>query len=291
MHKAFNFLLALALIVLASCSAPPPGAGSAADAAADAAAATVDAAAASTATGADGLAWCAIVEERLPPAECALLSAVPRGTGAFKAPERMKRGDSETVILAISREANSSAPSEAIARAEGREGTFRPAVGRYIEAKLLPEPGLKVEPDPATPELQDLYASTESLWRWTVTAEAAGEHQLTLRTRVMVKLPDGSFAPRGQPFVDSRQIAVYVEGADAIVDGTKEADKAIDALSGTTGNLTKLIGAVTALVVAVGGLWLAFRRFGKPKADDKPDEGAGSWGDGGDGGGGGGGGD
>lgn len=269
MQRTVNALLAIALLFLSSCSMPAEEApGAAADAAA---AATTDAAAAG-----DGLEWCAIIEERLPPAECAALAAVPRGAGAFKAPERMKRGDSETVILAISREAGSSAPSEAIASAEGREGTFRPAVGRFIEAKLLPEPGLKVEPDPATPELQDLYAGTEGLWRWTITAETTGEHQLTLRTRVMTRLADGSFAPRGQPFADSRRIAVYVEGADAIADRSKEADKALDALSGTTDNLTKLIGAITALVVAVGGLWLAFRRFGKPRVDDKPEGGDGS---------------
>jgi hypothetical protein len=267
-------LLAVALLLSASCAMPAEEAP--AGAPADAAAAATEAAEASTAAAADGLVWCAIVEERLPPAECDVLAAVPRGTGAFKAPERMRRGDSETVILAISREADSSAPSQAIATAEGREGTFRPAVGRYIEAKLLPEPGLKIEPDPATPELQDLYAGTDSLWRWTITAEATGEHQLTLRTRVMTKLPDGSFAPKGRPFVDSRQIAVYVEGADAIVDSSKEADKALDALTGTTDSLTGLIGAITALIVAVGGLWLAFRRFGKPKADDKPDGGNGS---------------
>ncbi len=287
MQRSLNALLASALLLLAACSASAPQDAPAtepapvdveagAPAGSEPTPVGTEAPATDAAAAPDGQEWCAIVEERLPPAECALLAAVPRGTGAFKTPERMKRGESASVILAISREAGSSAPSEAIASAEGREGTFRPAVGRYIEAKLLPEPGLKVEPDPATPELQDLYAGTEGLWRWTITAEATGEHQLTLRTRVMTKLPDGSFAPRGQPFVDSRRIAVYVEGADAIVDKSKEADKALGALSGTTDNLTKLIGAITALVVAVGGLWLAFRRFGKPKADDKPDEGDGS---------------
>ncbi|MGL6044290.1 MAG: hypothetical protein ACRC1J_10225 [Sandaracinobacteroides sp.] len=226
---------------------------------------------AATAAAGDGRVFCAIVEERLPPEDCAALAAVPRGTGAFKTPERMRRGESASVILAISRDAGSSSPSEAIAGAEGREGSFRPAVGRFIEAQLLPEPGLKVEIDPATPGLQDLFAGTDGLWRWTITAEATGEHQLTLRTRVMAKRPDGSFAPRGQPFVSTRQISVTVAGVDAVVDGAGAADKALGALGGTTENLTSLLGALSALIVAAGGLWFALRRFGKGGA--KPTEG------------------
>ena len=183
----------------------------------------------------------------------------------------MRRGESSTVILAISREANSDAPAKAIAGAEGREGRFAPAVGRYIEAKLLAEPGLKVEPDPATPELQDLFAGSEGLWRWTITAEQKGEHQLTLRTRVMTKRPDGSFAPKGQAFSDTRRIAVEVEGVDSLVDGSTEANRAFEALTDSSDGLAKLVGALTALVVAIGGLWLAIRRFGKPS---KPDDGA-----------------
>jgi hypothetical protein len=217
------------------------------------------------------LPWCPLVEERLPADECAALAAIPRGTGAFKTPERMRRGESSTVILAISREANSDAPAKAIAGAEGREGRFAPAVGRHIEAKLLAEPGLKVEPDPATPELQDLFAGSEGLWRWTITAEQKGEHQLTLRTRVMTKRPDGSFAPKGQAFSDTRRIAVEVEGVDSLVDGSTEANRAFEALTDSSDGLAKLVGALTALVVAIGGLWLAIRRFGKPS---KPDDGA-----------------
>jgi hypothetical protein len=221
----------------------------------------------------DETVFCAIVEERLPPDECAALAAVSRGTGAYKTPERMERGESRSIVLAISREADSSAPAEAIADAAGREASFKPVVGRYIEATLLADPGLKVTPDAATPELQDLGASPAALWRWTITAEATGDHQLTLRTRVMKKQPDGSFIPRGAPFVGTRKINVYVEGGAALSDRMQAAGKTFEDATGTTNSFAKLVGALTALVIAVGGLWLAFRRFGKPKSGEEAGKG------------------
>jgi hypothetical protein len=254
---------------------PPATTTSTATGSADAAAPAVDTPASTSAApapqaGPDGRVYCAIVEERLPAEECAALSAVERGTAAYKTPERMKRGDSESIFLSISREAGSSAPEEALADAEGVQGQFKPVVGRYIEARLFAEPGLKVTPDPGIPELQDLGASPAALWRWTITAETTGVHELTLRTRVMTRRPDGSFVPRGAPWVGTRKINVYVEGAEAASDWLAAIIKPIQDATGATDSLAKLIVALTALVVAVGGLWIAIRRFGKGGA--KPPE-------------------
>ncbi|MFN7174684.1 MAG: hypothetical protein ACK4MT_08275 [Thermaurantiacus tibetensis] len=152
----------------------------------------------------------------------------------------------------------------------GREGRFAPAVGRYIEASLLPGPGLAVAIDPATPALQDLYASDQALWRWTVTAEETGRHDLTNRTRVMTKRADGSFAPRGTPFTDSRTVEVYVAGTAAIEETAREADRAIKSVTEPTGALTTLLKALAGLVAAAGALWLALKTLGRGKADPPP---------------------
>ncbi len=216
------------------------------------------------------LPYCDIVEERIPAEECAMLQSVARGTGAFKTPERMRKGEQASVTLVVSRTAGSDAPSRALAGVAGREGRFAPAVGRFIEASLIAGPGLAVTIDPATPALQDLYASDQALWRWTLTAEETGRHDLTIRTRVMTKRADGSFAPRGSPFTDSRTVEVYVAGAAAIEAGAREADRALRAVVEPTGTLTTLLKALGGLVAAAGALWLAVKTFGRGKADPPP---------------------
>jgi hypothetical protein len=210
--------------------------------------------------------WCPALEERMSAEDCATLSAVARGTGAFKTPERIERGKHETVILAVSRVAGSTDPSAAIAGAEGVERRFAPAVGRYMEASLLSGPGLEIVIDPRTAELQDLGAGDGALWRWTITAVDPGTHELTIRTRVMTRLPDGSFTPRGSPYIDTRKVTVFVSTIDVIADNAENAGTVLTALSKPTENLSTLVGAIAALLAAIGGLWFAVRNFGK-KAD------------------------
>ncbi|MFQ3666156.1 MAG: hypothetical protein SNJ79_09045, partial [Sphingomonadaceae bacterium] len=217
--------------------------------------------------GPDGRTWCAVVEERLPPEECAFLSSVARGTGAFRAPDRMRKDEVTSVTLAISRTAGSDAPSRALAGAPGTERRFAPAVGRFLKAELLASAGLAVTPDPKTPELQDLYASDEAFWRWTVMAKERGRHDLTIRTRVMTRLPDGSFAPRGEPFTDSRTVEVVVEGAAAVRARAEEASGLLEAVQAPTESLTRLLVAVAAAIAALGGVWLAIRNFGRKRPD------------------------
>ncbi|MCG2839909.1 hypothetical protein L6Q21_02790 [Sandaracinobacter sp. RS1-74] len=214
-------------------------------------------------------AYCPAVEEQLPPEECAALTQVQTGSGALKTPAQMLIGQPEVVTLALSREAGSSAPSDAVAGAPGVERPLAPAVGRWMEATLIPGPGLKASISPETPALQDLFASEDAYWQWTVEATEPGQRQLTLRTRVMVKGADGEFRPRGRGFTRQYPIDVAVSRREGVIRDLEKAGKDAGRVAETGGGWEKLFYALAALVIALGAVWAAIRGFGKTKSADK----------------------
>lgn len=214
---------------------------------------------------------CPAVEEPLPPAECAALTQVQTGSGALKTPPQMTVGQPEVVTLALSRAAGSSAPSEALAGAPGVERPLAPAVGRWMEATIIAGPGLKATISPQTPELQDLFASEDAFWQWTVEATEPGARQLTLRTRVMVKGADGEFRPRGRGFTRQYPIDVRVSQREGVIRDIEQAGKDAGRIAETGDGWEKFFYALAALVVAIGAVWAAIRGFGKAKAGDKSD--------------------
>ncbi len=225
--------------------------------------------------GADGLIHCAIVEERRTPEDCALLQQVVRGSAALKAPAAMLRGEQKSVHLAISRTAGSTAPTEALQDAPGVQHSFTPAVGRFIEARLIGDSGLEVTADPATPAVQDLGAGDGALWIWRVKAVDEGERTLTIQTRVMSRQPDGSFLPRGAIYTDTKNVRVTVGTGDVILDGISLFDRWLKALASPTESLTNLLISLGTLLGAVATLVAGIRTFGKRargEADEKKEE-------------------
>lgn len=222
-------------------------------------------------TTAAPLPWCAAVEERLSAEECATLTQVQTGSGALKTPAQIMVGKAEVVTLALSRTTGSGAPSEAVAGAPGVERPLAPAVGRWMEATLIPGPGLKATISPDTPALQDLFASEDAYWQWTVEATEPGQRQLTLRTRVMVKGEDGEFRPRGRSFTRQYPIDVAVSRREGVIRDLEEAGKDAGRVAETGGGFEKLLYALAALVVAAGAIWAAVRGFGKREGDGKKD--------------------
>ena len=194
------------------------------------------------------------------------------GSGALKTPQQMTVDSPEVVTLALSRAPNSSAPSEAVAGASGVERSLAPAVGRWMEATIIAGPGLKATISPQTPELQDLFASEDAYWQWTVAASEPGARQLTLRTRVMMKGEDGEFHPRGRSFTRQYQINVNVSRKEGVLRDIEQAGKDAGRIAETGGGWEKLFYALAALVVAIGAVWAAIRGFGKAKTKDKTDE-------------------
>lgn len=203
-------------------------------------------------------AWCAVIGDVATVAECDRVNQIKAnlavGTGAFNAPAEMLRRQTVRLRLVIDRRAGSTAPAAAVAPLGGTTVEFATKVGRLMRAELGGE-GFEVKP--LTPAEQDLYAADQVQWEWQVTALAAGDRVLTLKTFVEIKGEDGTMRPVGEINTENRTIRVIVPAGQGWSD---RIDSAI-AWMGKGANLAKALAALLGALLAV---WLAVKKFRTP---------------------------
>lgn len=219
---------------------------------------SVETGAPATAAADDPVEYCAALQEPAPASLCRLYAELPnkleRGVAAFTPPASMRRGDTVQVEFAIAQGSDMAEATDLVVGHGAPVQQFRPKIGRYMAAELRGE-GFEI--DPAGPQEQDLFLSGAARWIWQVKAVRAPRHVLSLSAWVKAKAPDGQLKPVWFRTVH-RQVAVPVRTPDRISDF-------LDDSLAWIGRLEIWVKALAALVMALAGLWLGIRRFGKPQ--------------------------
>jgi hypothetical protein len=193
---------------------------------------------------------CRVTGTQLTEEDCAdaqyWLDRSRRGNASFKAPSKMRQGETTFVTLALgTAPAPPPAPSQTPATGnetaaedgtpEGNEtaalrplpgdrtphemadeaggtGTtvdYHPFVGQKMKATLE---GAGFEVKPLSPEIQTVSEDSNALWRWSVTARSRGDLSLVLRTTVVMIDSQGN-AQELRPTVEPQPIHVSIGAA------------------------------------------------------------------------------
>jgi hypothetical protein len=176
----------------------------------------------------------------------------------------MSVGKPVDVAFAIAPAAKRDDALAAIGAEEGEARIVTTRIGRFMSATLE---GAAFDIEPLGAAERDLGASDEEQWSWKVTPKLPGPQQLRLKVAAFA---DDGKGGRTRISLDSRAYAINVkvtvlgriEGATKFVTDTVPFLKALDSW----------FGALAGMLGAAGLAWLAFRRFGKGKADAEPAE-------------------
>jgi hypothetical protein len=248
--------------------------------------------------GGEGI-YCEAVEQRVSPEDCEDLTRadaeVRPGAAAFNVPDPMKRGETVSVHLVIDRrspkeiriieempkgispapdgnsttdglntnasvhlpDTNEAAgtqdpapdvseaaptPGQIVDRLEGTPERFSPPVGRHMRAELI---GQGFDISSKTELSQEIPLGGQATWIWEVTARRGGNQSLTVVTIVEGVAQGRTFTLAKTPKV--RTVTVEVSVPDRILDALVEAPT--------------WIKAVTAIVLALAGLFAAWRKL------------------------------
>ena len=204
----------------------------------------------------DFIEYCVVLQEEVSRSVCRryeeLPSTLEEGAAAFTIPDSMRRGESRTVEFAVARGREPRNAIDLVDFESGRVLSFRPRIGRYMAAELSGE-GFEISPE--GPRQEDLFLSGAGRWSWTVQAVRAPRHVLVLTAWVKAPAPDKTLKPVWVKTVHRRvnvRVGFLLRMRDFIDDSVTEFRR-----------LEGWVQALTALVVALGALWLAVRFFGR----------------------------
>ncbi|WP_158298732.1 hypothetical protein [Sphingomonas psychrotolerans] len=192
------------------------------------------------------------------------------GILAFDPPAKMTVGVTYDLTLSIGK-ATDAEEIRAVVRREGRrleERTLQ--VGAFMTATLTGnafEIALQGTEGPS----RSLGADRRDIWQWQVKPLRAGTQRLLLTVSADAMGADGKrrrFSLANRP-VD---ILVEVTASQRREDRTRAIEDSLGRGARVMSALEKWMIGLAALLAAVGGAWLALRKFGKPKevAADKP---------------------
>lgn len=226
---------------------------------------------ASTANASAGDAiYCEAVDRDTSASECRRFTReranLQAGLGVFEAPKEMMLGESRDLILSVGKKANAEEVRATIGRDRSKHVEIATQVGHYMTATLS---GGGFDITPSGPQPKTLAADRSEVWQWRIKAKEEGPQKLVLTISVDAEEADGS---RSRYDLESKTFDIAVNVTDSERRARRAQDIKKDMDSGTTvlGGLEKLLIALAAVVVALGGVWIAIRTFGKKKDTEKP---------------------
>ncbi len=190
--------------------------------------------------------------ELLPVAVCAAYERLRPAMAGFNTPNEIALGETVPIRFVLVRDAAAGRVAEALEGLPGGREEFPVQASRYMRAQLIARTaGLAVTP--LGDERQDLLSRPEIAWDWNVTATAAGTQRLTLRLFAELGRDDS-----GKLWETSEDRVIQVR-----VPADVRAAGLLQRLSTLADSGKGAVVALTALVAALGGLWLAVRHIGR----------------------------
>lgn len=212
--------------------------------------------------------FCAPVHRRLPDAVCQNIkdqqAALEAGVAAFRPSERMERGTTTRVRLAIGA---ADGRAETARAAGGVEADLVPVkIGRFMSATLS---GANFQITPDRDPHRDLGASSSETWEWNVVPEREGQQILQAQVETFAVGDDGSRTRlsiyRSEPIA----VAVFVSARDERLDDVKRWEEETGVWRGLVEALTGWAGALAALILALSLIAWRIRRFGRESEIDE----------------------
>jgi hypothetical protein len=214
--------------------------------------------------------FCEAVDHDTSAAECRRYTRdranLQAGLGVFEAPREMKLGESRDLVLSVGKKANAEEVHAAVGTERAKHVEITTQVGHYMTATLS---GGGFDITPSGPQAKTLAADRSEVWQWRIKAKEEGAQKLMLTISVDAQAADGS---RSRYDLETKtfDIAVNVTDSERRARKAQEIKKNLDAGTTVLSGLEKLFIALTAVVVALGGVWIAIRTFGKKKDAEKP---------------------
>jgi hypothetical protein len=214
-------------------------------------------------------AYCPAVDYATSAAQCRRFTqekaTLEAGLGVFNPPKAMVVGETRDLVLGVGKTAAAQDVHDSVGGNETQHVEIRTPVGHFMTATLT---GGGFDITPQGPQQKTLAADRSEVWQWRITAKDAGPQKLLLTISVDATGPDGT---RSRYDLATKPIDIDVAVTDA-----QRRDASAKALedklrrgTGVMGALEKWLLALGAVVVALGGVWIAVRTFGKGK--DKGD--------------------
>jgi hypothetical protein len=188
------------------------------------------------------------------------------GVGAFRDPGDMEVDKWYQVEFFVAPDKPETQAAEELA--DVSEGvaltTAQPVfVAPIMRVTLLEDPNFEIRAkgDAIRTTGRDMSAS----WQWDVKPLTGGDRTLFAKVEVLRRLPDGSYEATE---TKTRRVAFSVEVGtwNGLLIALRNAATLGDLLATLFGSWRGALVALTALIVAASGLWLAIRNWGKSKA-------------------------
>jgi len=201
--------------------------------------------------------FCDVVGGSLTRRECAeaaqVAASVKDGAASADVPSEMTRGVPARVTLAVGRAADRAAVEDATRQLPGQDYSYAAPIGARMMAELR---GVGFTFKPSTGVTQSVTARGPTTWDWEVTPTRGGDLTLTIFTSAVYE-GGGSPVPLANS-IKSYPVKVQVAGQDQVRDF-------MDAVPAWLKSAEAIAVALGTLIVAIGGVIYAIRRFGKGK--------------------------
>jgi len=217
-------------------------------------------------------AYCPAVDYVTSEAQCRRFTeekaTLDTGLGVFNPPSEMVVGESRDLVLGVGKKEDAAEVHESVGGNATQHVEVRTPVGHFMTATLS---GGGFDITPAGPQPKTLAADRSEVWQWRITAKEAGPQKLLLTISVDATAPDGT---RSRYDLARKPIDINVKVTDAQRRDAraKSVEDSLRRGTGMMGALEKWLIALGAVVVALGGVWIAVRTFGKGKAEKGADK-------------------
>ena len=184
---------------------------------------------------------------------------VEKGVAAFVTPPPMK----VTVPTTIKFIAGPSQQAMAAQKQGALEESVDIYIGRGMEVKLYPNSSFKITP--LSDARQLTLTDKTAVWSWEVTPLNDKSDKLIAQVKVYAVNPDGSFGAEKDNYERDVRVKIEVDKVQQFSDAMKDGSEIADGFTGLLGSWQKTIGALVALLGAIGLLaWKLGLRKAKP---------------------------
>lgn len=184
---------------------------------------------------------------------------VEKGVAAFVTPPPMKVNVPRTIKFIAG-------PSQQALAAQ-KQGTLEESVDIYIgkgmQVKLFPNSSFKITP--LSDARQLTLADKTAVWSWEVTPLNDKSDMLRAQVKVYAVNPDGSFGAEQENYERDVRVKIEVDKVQRFSDAMKDGSQIADGFTALFGSWQKTVGALVALLGAIGLLaWKLGLRKAKP---------------------------